>query len=826
MKMFHVERTASHRVLRWPSLLALALVPVLLAGLLLSTSWGRTERLASIDAAVVNNDAGTVINGQTIPLGRQLAAEIVSKPSTNVHWTLSDPADAAEGLANGRYSAVVTIPKDFSTSATSVAKAATAKQAVIDVQTSPASPVQDAEIARQVAQRATEATNAMLTGGYLDKIYVGFNTMGQQMVTMGNGAKQLSDGGSKLDDGISRATTGTAKLSQGLMELDANGAKLGSGASQLAGGASQLASGAAKLSSGVDAYTDGTAQVVGGIGQLSQGINRLDAGLQQAGSSGQFAQLGQLKDGAAQVATGAAGLSSGLGAYQKQLDAWSSGRQPMPAQVDKAYTTGITAECTKQITDALGQLGPQAQQRLNEEVTRAVDEAIDAVQANSPTPLTPKQIEIIRQQVAEALSNQRLAEILDDPTIAKQVSDEACPVVAEKAKPVFTAGFQAGTGTASAALDVKDARSGQSLKSGAAALATGAQQLSDGVARLVDELPRQMKAQLGQLTRAVHQLSVGANTLATRSSALVGGGKQLDAGAAQLASGAAKLSSGTGTFAAGVGQYTDGVQQASGGSQQLASGMTQLDAGAGKLAKGLDTFATKVGEGAGKIPSYSTSDRQKLSTVVAAPVVSADAITTPLRQLTALLLVLGAWLGSLLTWSVMRPVASRVLTSSRPSWQLAAATMVPGALVALAQGLLLAVLGAWALHLPTGRATGLAAFLVLTSLAFTAVLHALVSWFGSLGRALTLVGATVTAAVGTISTVPSLLHGIHAASPLAPALDGVRAVVSGTSMGAGPVASLLALWLAGAVFGLLAVVRRRRLTPERFAASSLAATRD
>ena len=76
--------------------------------------------------------------------------------------------------------------------------------------------------------------------------------------------------------------------------------------------------------------------------------------------------------------------------------------------------------------------------------------------------------------------------------------------------------------------------------------------------------------------------------------------------------------------------------------------------------------------------------------------------------------------------------------------------------------------------------------------------------------------ATVTAAVGLVSAVPGMFGTIHGISPLAPALDGVRAIVAHTSVGVGPIGTLLALWLLGAVACLLAVVRRRQLSPAAY----------
>jgi len=59
------------------TILALLLVPLLLAGGLLWGTWGAGDRLRSVEAAVVNEDRMVTLDGQAMPLGRQLAAELV-----------------------------------------------------------------------------------------------------------------------------------------------------------------------------------------------------------------------------------------------------------------------------------------------------------------------------------------------------------------------------------------------------------------------------------------------------------------------------------------------------------------------------------------------------------------------------------------------------------------------------------------------------------------------------------------------------------------------------------------------------------------------------
>ena len=89
---------------------------------------------------MVNNDQPVTVNNQLIPLGRQLAGNLVHGSDSNYGWVLTDAQDASDGLSDGTYSAVVTIPSDFSAKATSTAGTdpLAAGQADVQVQVWPA----------------------------------------------------------------------------------------------------------------------------------------------------------------------------------------------------------------------------------------------------------------------------------------------------------------------------------------------------------------------------------------------------------------------------------------------------------------------------------------------------------------------------------------------------------------------------------------------------------------------------------------------------------------------------------------------------------------
>lgn len=280
--LFSLERMRSDKRVTWLTIVGLVLVPLAIGGLLVWALWNPTERLGDVKAAVVNLDQPVTVNGQVVPLGRQMAAGLLGAKNDNFTWVLTDQKDADAGIADGSYVAVVTIPKNFSKAATSTAGTdGAATQATIDVRTSQKSKLVDPAISQAVTTTATGVLNKQLTTTYLENVYVGFNT---------------------LHDQLAKAATGAHSLSSGLTQL-------ASGTHQLADGADQLSSGATALSSGLGRLSDGASGLSSGLGTLSTSMTAYANGVSQGAAAAQA-----LPAGAAQLASGTAGVRDGVAA--------------------------------------------------------------------------------------------------------------------------------------------------------------------------------------------------------------------------------------------------------------------------------------------------------------------------------------------------------------------------------------------------------------------------------------------------------------------------------------------------------------------------------
>lgn len=387
--IFSLERIRTEKRVTWLTVVGILLVPLVIGGLLVWALWNPTERLSDVKAAVVNLDQPVEVNGQTVPLGRQLSAGLLDRRDDNFDWVLTDAKGAASGLSDGSYVAVVTIPKSFSAAATSQAgKPADVTQATIDVQTSAASKLVDPAISQAVTTTATSVLNKQLTSTYLENVYVGFNTLHDQIAKASSGASQLSSGAAQLASGTHQVADAGAQLATGASGLSSGVSQLSSGVSGLSSGLTQLSGGATSLSGGLSQLESSTAQLpaqtsqlstlIGGVGgkladlssecataggsadfctqlarqaatvngvagqpgiaagaaQLAAGMPQLTAGISQSASGAQQLASGvsqsatgaqRLAGGAAQTASGASGLSDGVAQLSAGLPSLASG---------------------------------------------------------------------------------------------------------------------------------------------------------------------------------------------------------------------------------------------------------------------------------------------------------------------------------------------------------------------------------------------------------------------------------------------------------------------------------------------------------------------
>lgn len=851
--MFQIERSLNTRRAGLITVIGVLLVPLVVAAGFLGATWNSQNRLNTVQAAVVNLDQPIKLNGQTVPLGRQLSGALVdgsddangsktsgtsvdtADPSKNFDWVLSDVADAKDGLDSGKYAAVVTIPKEFSANATSYAKnkAADAQHATLQVQTSAITGVTDPAIAQAIAATAVRSVNQQLTEGYLKNVYLGFNQTAKQFTTVATAAGDLSDGTSSLSKGIGKTADGSKAFADGLD-------KLSTGAGQLSTGVGGLDTGAAKLATGFDTLAKGTRALPGQATQLADGVDasasgakklatgakKLDTGTATfaAGTKKNAAGLKTYAGGAQKYADGVDTYGSGAKTYATGVGQYAAGAKKNATGV-KAYAGGAKAyaagaQTAADNTKAFSQGVAQAYAGL----TTAMQAQIQAICANPG--ITPAQCAHYQSTLAKTLAGV----FRGTPKQPGQTAPANPGLIKSSAQlsggiqqlATGADGLSGGAGQLSAGATglstgaTKLAGGATALSSGAAQLSGGADALSSGAGQLSSGATKINTGAQG-LSSGVHQISGGVSALSGGLTKLADGTDQLATGLGTLNSGIQKTDTGVDQLAAGVHKLAPGasalaagVKQAATGGDSLHTGLVQLDSGGEKLAAGSKKLADGLKKGAAQIPTYTANDRTVLSSVVASPVNAERPDTLFSNQNTSTLLaVLGLWLGALVSYLVFRAVSWRAFGSSKSSARLALEGVVPGAAVAAIQAVVVS-LALWPLlDLSAAQVGKTLGFTLLAGIAFVVVNQALVAWFGGIGRFISAVALGLAAAAALTSALPGFFDVVRPFLPMTPALDGLRAIVTGGS-GTGHAVGVLLAWLVvGAAASVIAVVRRR-----------------
>ncbi|GAA1719965.1 hypothetical protein GCM10009809_14660 [Isoptericola hypogeus] len=793
---------------------AVALLPLMVLGLLLAALWNPQDRLSQVPAAIVNLDEPVEVDGQTVPLGRQLASGLVSggetadgakaaqpaEDATNFDWTITDSGGARAGLADGTYSAVVTIPKDFSAAATSMGgdDPSKAVQATVDVSTPPGGRVADDALARVVAATATSVMSSSLTETYVDNVLVGFDQLADGIGQAQDGATQLADGADQSADGADQLADGAGQLAGGATEASGGAGQLADGAGQLAdgasaaaGGASELSGGAAQLADGANAAATGADGVAAGASGLADGAGQLAGG------------ASDLADGSGQVADGARGIAGGIG------ESASGAEDLADSGDDLAAGARQVAAGNAALADGVGQVDEDlpSSEEISDGIAQAQQATLDAVDDAIAT-----------LGCAQDATRPGCAELLE----LRDELEQGSGPLAELGDELVAARDQLGA-----------------LATQTDQLATGAEGVATGVAGIADG-NRELASGLRELQGAAGQVADGADGVSSGAQGLSGGAEELDTGAARLAGGASDLSAGVGRLGSGAGGLASGASELSSGVGELAtgadgvaSGASELSSGVGELATGADGLSTGAGElssGVGQlasgasdlsdglgdavsqIPTYTEDERKTLSAVVAEPVAapSGDGLSTGASG--PLFAVVALWLGALALLTVFPPVVAGALGSTRDSVRLTLSAFALPALVAVATGAAVGAILAAVEDLSVGGWVGAIVVGALASVSFVAVHQGFVGLLGNLGRGISLLIAVLVIATGVIATVPAALQGLVDLLPVGAAREALTAVVVPDAGGLGGAVVAVVVWaLAGLALAVLVTARGRRL---------------
>ena len=249
------------------SMIVIMFIPIMYGGFFLGSIWNPYGKTQNMPVAFVNNDKGATLQGKSINIGEE--AENTLKKNEDLKWEFVDSTKAKEGVNDGYYYAVVSIPENFSENAASITSSSPQK-AKIEYTLTPAKNYIGSLITTQAANEIKTNISKQLVEAYVQGIFSSLHELGDGMSQASAGAEELALGSEKLNLGINQYTDGVEKIATNQQTLS--------------GGLTQLENGARQIQAGLKSTGDalpGEAQ----INQLKNGINSLQHGINILNSS-------------------------------------------------------------------------------------------------------------------------------------------------------------------------------------------------------------------------------------------------------------------------------------------------------------------------------------------------------------------------------------------------------------------------------------------------------------------------------------------------------------------------------------------------------------
>ena len=248
------------------SMAVISFIPILYSGFFLGSIWDPYGQTKNLPVAFVNEDKGASLNGKVLNVGESVEKKL--KDNHDLGWEFVSKQQADEGVNNGHFYAVVTIPSDFSQKVASITESEP-QQAVINFTTTPAKNYIGSLVSNQAAAKVKSSVSEQITQAYAKGILENLDKLGMGLDTAANGA-------STLHDGLGRLQSGTQTYVGGVKQLAVNQQSLTGGLAQLSDGSRKLQAGLGQLSNNLPTESQ-LSQLSDGMKQLQSGINQLNA---------------------------------------------------------------------------------------------------------------------------------------------------------------------------------------------------------------------------------------------------------------------------------------------------------------------------------------------------------------------------------------------------------------------------------------------------------------------------------------------------------------------------------------------------------------------
>lgn len=817
--------------------LAIIAIPTIYTTLFLGSMWDPYGKVDHLPVAIVNEDKPVTYNDETLEVGNEMVDSLKDNDSLDFHFVSSK--EAKDGLKNGTYYMVITIPEDFSANASTVLDEHPRKM-VLDYETNPGTNYIASKLSETALNKIRTSVADTVTKTYTETVFDQIVTVGEGMTEASDGAGQLADGAIQLADGNNTITTNLNVLANSSLTFKDGADTLHVGLKKYTDGVAQLDDGSKKLKDGLSTLNNGASALASGVSQLSNGSSSLAAGLNQYTSGVSTAQAGadtldkssiSLTAGVAALKTGVdtlvskndalnqgiAAISDGLGSIITKIDQMSASKPETTTEVSvqSADTSSASANASA-TSDALSTASSNNQalisaienSSLSEEeksslktlandtqtsIDNASANACDTEESISKLPTSTSSSTTTTTQ-SESASSDALSTLKGQLTLMKNQIDDKQTGLASGIK-----NYTDGVKKIQTGLNGDGSLKNPGLANGIKAYTNGVSTLNTGLTTLNNNS--------SSLTSGAGQLNSGLTSLNKQTPVLTSGVSQLSNGSAQLYAGTGKLTANSAALISGSSQLSDGAGKISDGAAALADGSSTLGNGIFQVKDGADTLASSLADGADEVTSIHADE--ETTDMFSSPVEDNGSKLTNVKNnghgMAPYMMSVALWVAGI-AFSIMYPLTKYhdQLKSGFSWWASKASVLV---ILSIADALLM--IGC--LHFfngfapkEMGKTMLVASF---ASLAFMSIMYFFNAALGKVGSFLMLIYMVVQLA-GSAGTYPVELSGsfvpdIHSFLPFTYTVDAFRSTIAG---GTSIMPCMIMLILITVVFSILTVL--------------------
>lgn len=816
--------------------LAIIAIPTIYTTLFLGSMWDPYGKVDHLPVAIVNEDKPVTYNDETLEVGNEMVDSLKDNESLDFHFVSSK--EAKDGLKNGTYYMVITIPEDFSANASTVLDEHPRKM-VLDYETNPGTNYIASKLSETALNKIRTSVADTVTKTYTETVFDQIVTVGEGMTEASDGAGQLADGAIQLADGNNTITTnlnvlanssltfknGADTLHVGLKQYTDGVAQLNDGSKELKDGLSTLNSGASALASGVSQLSSGSSSLAAGLNQYTSGVSTAQAGADTLDKSSISLTAGvtALKTGVDTLVSknnalnqGVAAISNGLGNIISEIDQMSASIPETTTEVSaQPIDTSSASANVSAVSDALGTASSNNQALIsaieNSSLSEEEKSSLKALANNTQTSIetASSNVSATKDSISElptstsssttttqsgSASSDALSTLKGQLTFMKKQIDDEQTGLASGIK-----NYTDGVKKIQTGLDGDGTLANPGLVNGIKAYTNGVSTLNTGLTTLNNNS--------SSLTSGVGQLNSGLTSLNKQTPVLTSGVSQLSNGSAQLYAGTGKLTANSAALINGSSQLSDGAGKISDGAAALADGSSTLGDGISQVKDGADTLASSLADGADEVTSIHADE--ETTDMFSSPVEDNGSKLTNVKNnghgMAPYMMSVALWVAGI-AFSIMYPLTKYhdQLKSGFSWWASKASVLV---ILSIADALLM--IGC--LHFfngfapkEMGKTMLVASF---ASLAFMSIMYFFNAALGKVGSFLMLIYMVVQLA-GSAGTYPVELSGsfvpsIHSFLPFTYTVDAFRSTIAG---GTSIMPCMIMLILITVVFSVLTVL--------------------